>query len=220
MHFHGSRSERKIALTFDDGPCEETSQVLEILKEHGIRATFFIVGKMINGKENILDQAKRDGHEFGNHTFSHPNLLFKSKAFIENEITKCDRELEKVGIKTNLIRFPYIKGAWNAFSVCRKLKKKVIYVDITSFSLKSYDWWEPVQKQKGKLHRGIEIRDVIEKTIKDTRNGSILVFHDYLQGIGSHPELIPILKAVLPGLKARGFEFVTISELLGCGTNN
>ena len=70
-----------IAITFDDGPAEETLAVLDVLKKHNVKATFFLVGKMISGREQIIQTAKKDGHEFGNHTFSHPSLLFKSKKY-------------------------------------------------------------------------------------------------------------------------------------------
>ena len=69
MYFHGNRKIKEIAITFDDGPSEETLDILNILKRYNIKATFFIVGKMIKGRENIMEAIKKEGHEFGNHTF-------------------------------------------------------------------------------------------------------------------------------------------------------
>lgn len=214
MYFHGDRKIKEIAITFDDGPSEETLNVLDVLKKYDIKATFFIVGKMIKGKENIMEAIKKDGHEFGNHTFSHQRLWFKSKKFIQEDIKKCDDELQRVGIQTNLIRFPGLKHSFNAINICKLLNKKIIAVDFITLNQFAWDWFNPWLKKIGLIKNQIKIDDVIKVTIKNTRNGSILGFHDYLQEIGSHPELSLILENILPELKKKGFNFVTISDLL------
>lgn len=214
MYFHGDRNKNNIAITFDDGPAEETLSVLAVLKKYDIKATFFIVGKMIKGREYIIEAIKKDGHEFGNHTFSHKRLWFKSKKFIEEEIKKGDDELLRVGIKTNLIRFPGLKYGFNAISVCKLLNKKVIAVDFITLNQFAWDWFNPWLKKIGLIKNQIPIDDVVRVTIKNTKNGSILGFHDYLQEIGPHPELSSILENILPELKKKGFNFVTISDLL------
>jgi peptidoglycan-N-acetylglucosamine deacetylase len=211
---HGNRNKKEIAITFDDGPSEETLNVLSILKKYNIRATFFIVGKMIEGKEEIIELTKKDGHEIGNHTFSHKRLWFKSKKFIEEDIRKCDNELQRVGIKTNLIRFPGLKYGFNAINICKLLNKKIIAIDFITLNQFAWDWFNPWLKKIGIIKNQIKIDDVIRVTIKNTINGSILGFHDYLQEIGPHPELSSILESILPELKNKGFKFVTISELL------
>jgi peptidoglycan/xylan/chitin deacetylase (PgdA/CDA1 family) len=214
MYFHGDRNKNNIAITFDDGPEEETIKVLEILKKYDVKGTFFIVGKMIKGREYIMEAIKKDGHEFGNHTFSHKRLWFKSKKFIQEDIQKCDDELYRAGIKTNLIRFPGLKYGFSAINVCKLLNKKIIAIDFITFNQFAWDWFNPWLKKIGLIKNQIKINDVIKVTIKNTRNGSILGFHDYLQEIGSHPELSSILEGILPELKKKGFNFVTISELL------
>lgn len=214
MFFHGDRNKREIAVTFDDGPCEETLAVLELLKKYEVKATFFLVGKMFEGRAGIIEKIKENGHEVGNHTFSHKRLWFKSKRFIEEDVKKCDEELGKVGISTDLIRFPGFKYGPNALSVCRRLGKRAIFQEKLSWSQEAYDWYRPWLKMRGLTRGPVRIDKVIEKTLSGTRNGSILGFHDYLQEIGPHPEIIPILERIIPELKNRGFKFVTISELL------
>jgi len=214
MYYHGDKNINNIAITFDDGPSEETLDVLAILKKYDIKATFFIVGKMIKGREKIIEAIKIDGHEFGNHTFSHKRLWFKSKKFIKEDIQKCDDELQRVGIKTNLIRFPGLKYGFNAINVCKFLSKKIIAIDFITLNQFAWDWFNPWLKKIGLINNEIKIDGVINGTIKNTRNGSILGFHDYLQEIGPHPELASILEIILPELKKKGFNFLTVSDLL------
>ncbi len=214
MYFHGNRKNKNIAITFDDGPSDETLDVLNMLNRYNIRATFFIVGKMIDGREVIVEEIKKGGHEFGNHTFSHKRLWFKSKNFIEEDIKKCDEELKKFGVYTNLIRFPGLKFGLNSLGVCKKLNKKIIFTEFLSINQFSYDWFGPWVRKIGLLKNNIKIDTVIEKTILNTKNGSILSFHDYLQEIGPHPELSLILDKILPKLKEKGFKFVTVSNLI------
>ncbi len=209
VYFHGSRKEKRIAITFDDGPSRETGKVLDLLKKYNAKATFFIWGKRIKGREKIIERIKKEGHEFGNHTYSHKRMSFKSKKFIEEDIKKCDAELSKFGIKTNLFRFPGFKFGLNSLLVCWMLKKKMIFADMVS-----KDWLNPWLKMKNNTKEPVKIDKPIKKTLSKTKNGSILNFHDYLEGIGTHKEIIPILERVLPKLKEKGFEFVTVSELL------
>ncbi len=214
MYFYGDRKKKEIAITFDDGPAEETLNVLSVLKKYDVRATFFIVGKMIQGREYIIELAKKDGHEFGNHTFSHKRLWFKSKKFIKEDVLRCDQELNRVGVSTDLIRFPGLKYGLNALTVCNKLKKKPIFVEFLTLNQFAYDWFNPWLKKVGIINGQVNIDTVIKKTIEKTKNGSILGFHDFLQEIGPHPECHLIIEKIIPELKDKGFKFVTISELL------
>lgn len=214
MYFHGDRSEKRIALTFDDGPSEQTGEILDILKKYEVKVTFFIVGKMVNGREEILRQAAAEGHEFGNHTFSHRRLWFKSKKEIEDEIKRCDDELARVSIHSPFIRFPGLKFGPNALSVCKRLNKKIIFSDFISLNQFAYDLFRPWLHKIGLLKGEVKIDDVINHTVRKTKNGSILTFHDYLQEIGPNYRIAEIIDRIIPQLKQNGFEFVRISELI------
>ncbi len=196
MYFHGNRNSNKVALTFDDGPSEETEEILDALKENDSKATFFIWGERIKGREKIVKRIIKEDNEIGNHSYSHRNLWFKSKEFIEKDIKRGDSELERIGIKTDLFRFPSFRLGTNSFTVCKNLKKKVIFADIDS-----KDWKKP----------GIE--KVVKKVSKQIKPGSIIDFHDYLQGIGYNKEIVPIVKRLIPKLKNK-YKLVTISKLL------
>ncbi|MFA5071436.1 MAG: polysaccharide deacetylase family protein [Candidatus Pacearchaeota archaeon] len=196
FYFKGKNAENKVALTFDDGPSEETEKVLDILKKNNAKGTFFIWGQRIKGREEIIKRAIREGNEIGNHTYSHKNLWFISKEKITQEIKDCDKELEKIGIKTNLFRPPKFRMGINLFKTLKKLNKKLILCDAIS-----NDW-----RKKG-------IEYAVKRVLKKTKNGSIVNFHDYIEGVGTNEELIPILERVLSKLKNK-YKFITVSELL------
>ncbi len=196
MYFQGNRKKNKIALTFDDGPSKETEKVLDLLKKYNAKATFFILGKRIKAREKIIKRINKEGHEIGNHTYSHKRLWFKSKRFAKKNIKKCDKELEKTGMKTNLFRFPGFKIGYCSWLATKELNKKVIFCDVSSL-----DW-----KKKG-------INYSVKKVLNKTKKGSIINLHDYLQGIGKNRKIISILEKILPKLKDK-YKLVTISELL------
>jgi peptidoglycan/xylan/chitin deacetylase (PgdA/CDA1 family) len=198
IYFHGNRKAKKIALSFDDGPCGDTLNVLKVLKKYKIKATFFVLGKKIKGNEKLLKQMLRQGCEVGNHTYSHNRLIFKSISKVMAEIKSTDFLLNKNGIKTSLLRFPYFSMDVFSFIAAKRLGKKIIFADIDSL-----DWY---YKDKEKI-----IRRVLRKIM----GGSIMGFHDYLENIGRNYKLFYILEKVIPALQRQGYKFVTISELFG-----
>ena len=197
LYFHGNRNKREISLTFDDGPSKETERVLDVLKKYNAKATFFILGQRIKGFEKTIERMIKEEHEIGNHSYEHKRLAFKSKKYTKEDLERCDNELHKFKIKTNLFRPPGVSMFYNLFRVCKKLEKKIIICDVVSD-----DWKKP----------GIE--KIVNKVLRKTKNGSIIDFHDYLEGIGTNEEIIPILKKIIPELKKAGYKMITVSELL------
>ena len=196
IYFHGNRDAKQIALTFDDGPSKETLEILKILKKFNAKATFFVLGERIKGREKIIKKIIKGGHEIGNHSFHHPKLWFKSKKFIEKEIIKTDKELDKFGVETNLFRPPPFLIGFNLLRACKKLNKKIIGADLIP---KDY------KKQK--------IENLVKKVLNKIKNGSIIDFHDYAKGIGRNPNIVPALRKIIPELKKRKYKLITISEL-------
>jgi peptidoglycan/xylan/chitin deacetylase (PgdA/CDA1 family) len=196
-YFHGFRDRKRIALTFDDGPCRKTLEILKILKKEKVPATFFVLGKKINGNERILKQIIRQGCEIGNHSYSHANLIFKTYGRIKKELSDTDRELSRLNIRTNLMRCPHFICELITLLAAKELGKKIIFIDIDSG-----DWARPGKNR------------IMAKVLKRIRNGSIVGFHCYLEGIGENKEIIPSLKAIIPELKKRGYELVTVSKLI------
>lgn len=209
FYFHGNRNLENIALTFDDGPSEETNKVLDLLKKYNAKATFFIWTKRIKGHEGIVKRIIKEGHEIADHSYYHKRMWFKSRKFIEKDIKKSEKELYKLGIKTDLFRFPGLKFGINAILAYKKAGKKIIFTDAIS-----NDWLDPWLKQKYNRDSPIDIENPTNRIMKKTRNGSILNFHDYLEGIGPNKEIIPILEKILPYLKSKEYKFVTVSRLI------
>ncbi len=86
-------TEKLIAVTFDDGPSRQTPAILDVLGEHGALATFFVLGERVEGKEEVLGRIMAEGHEVGNHTYSHPHALNLDDGELEHDIGRCQRVL-------------------------------------------------------------------------------------------------------------------------------
>lgn len=193
---NGSRDKKLIALTFDDGPHpKETNQVLDVLKKYDVKATFFIAGKHANWYTNPLLRANKEGHEIGNHTFSHPDISNLSSSQIEEEILKCEETLIKhTGKKPTLFRPPF--GSYNEKSLS-EIAKKLGYKIVLWTSVDAKDWKNPPASQ---------ISDTIVNNVK---NGDIVLLHDY-----ATDNTVEALDLLIPKMIEKGFKFVTVSELI------
>lgn len=196
VYFHGKRSNKNISLTFDDGPSEQTFEILKLLDKYNAKATFFILGKKVKNYKSEIKAIQKQGSEIGNHSYSHKSLLFKTKRIIFEEIKKNENELKNLKIKTSLIRPPHGNFGINLLSIAKLLNKKIILWDIDP-----NDWSSP-GKQK-----------VIDYILNKVKPGSIIDLHEYAEGIGPNEDLIEILKELIPLLKNKGYKLVTISEL-------
>ena len=190
---HGNESLNQIALTFDDGPNNKyTPQILNILKQYNIKGTFFVLGEQVKEHPAMLRRIVEEGHEIGNHTYSHPQLNHLSDEKVRQELASTQEEIRKVlGYVPKLLRPPY--GAYRdaSLSLFYELGLHVIL-----WSVDTNDW-----RRKG---------DVIVRTVsRDTRNGSIILFHD------RKAETVRVLPQIIEELKGRGLQPVTISEMTG-----
>jgi peptidoglycan-N-acetylglucosamine deacetylase len=183
-----------IAMTFDDGPSEKlTPKLLDLLAAHHIKATFFVIGQNASDHPEILQRAVREGHEIGNHSWSHPNFGKMSDESVRRELKKTDDAIvAATGVHPTLMRPPY--GSITAH------EKHWIHDDfgyrIILWDVDPLDWRRPGPKV------------VTNRIVKETRNGSIVLSHDI------HPGTIEAMPETLHELEAKGFKFVTVSELI------
>ena len=179
-----------VALTFDDGPGPKTGKLLDDLKKAEAPATFFVVGPNAKNQPELLQRMIAEGHEVGNHTWNHRSLPSLSSSKIRSEIDRTNEAIaEAIDEPASLMRPPY--GAHNAISN-RLAQAPVILWDVDTL-----DW----------KHRNAD--KVVEATISQTRPGSIVLMHDI------HASTVAAVPRILSQLKAKGYTFVTVSELLG-----
>lgn len=186
----------KIALTFDDGPDKNyTEEILDILNEYGIKATFFVIGKNCEENPDILKRIANEGHEIGNHTYSHPHLSKLSRNSLEEEIIKTENIVEDItGVKTSLFRPPEGVYSKNIAETSYALSYRAIL-----WSVDTTDWKSPKA-------------DKIAQVVMDnTRSGVIILCHDYIAGESNTPAA---LRMFIPRLIQQGYVFVTVSELI------
>ena len=187
----------KIALTFDDGPHPRlTEEILNTLDEYSVKATFFMVGINVQNYPDTAREVINRGHEIGNHTFTHPLVAKLDEAALEHEIGACEDVLEELcEYRPHLFRPP--EGALtSSVSDCSERGD----YSLVLWSLDTRDW-EVKNADK-----------IVQTVLSKVQAGDIILMHDYI-GVGSKTP--QALKILLPELIARGFEPVTVSELLG-----
>jgi peptidoglycan-N-acetylglucosamine deacetylase len=183
-----------IAMTFDDGPhATNTPKLLDMAAQRHIKLTFFVLGECVQQNPAVLQREVAEGHEIGNHSWSHPNLAKLSDEAVRSQLRRTDDLIVKTAeVKPKLMRPPYgeltkRQRIW----VNHEFNYKVILWDVDPL-----DWKRP----------GSNV--VAQRIIAGARPGSIILSHDI------HPPTIAAMPQVFDALLAKGFKFVTVSELL------
>ncbi|GMK45826.1 hypothetical protein PghCCS26_29540 [Paenibacillus glycanilyticus] len=195
----GSSKEKRVALTFDDGPDETfTPLVLDELKKAGVKATFFVVGNRIEANPDIFQRMVSEGHAIGNHSYSHPNYLKLPDEQFRNEIEKTDRLIKTyIGHLPSLVRPPYGGVTENQINWLASMEKKII-----NWNVDSLDW------------KGLNADEVYANIMDATKNGSIILQHS---AGGEGEDLTGTVEAlgrVIAKLKEKNMELVTVPDLI------
>ncbi|MCO6008901.1 polysaccharide deacetylase family protein [Actinoallomurus purpureus] len=187
------RKAKCIALTFDDGPGPYTTKLLGMLAAHHVKATFFLIGGSIRGREAVVRRELAEGHAIGDHTWSHPQLSVLSDGAIRSQLTRTLGEIRRAtGGGTALMRPPY--GATN-----RRVAVVTRHMGFAQilWSVDTNDW------------RDRNSAIVAHRAVSWARPGGIILMHDI------HPTTVNAVPKILAGLARRGFTFVTVPELFG-----
>lgn len=183
-----------IAMTFDDGPSAVlTPRLLDILKQRDIKVTFFVLGQLVQEHPEIVRRAVAEGHEIANHSWDHKALSKMAEGGLRHELADTSAEITKAtGRPVTLMRPPY--GATNAR--LNRCIEKEYGMKVILWSVDPLDWKRP----------GPQV--VSQRILKETQPGAIILSHDI------HPGTIEAMPPTLDALLAKGYKFVTVSELL------
>ncbi|MBO5278256.1 MAG: polysaccharide deacetylase family protein [Lachnospiraceae bacterium] len=181
---------KKVALTFDDGPHQKyTKLLLDGLRERNVKATFFLIGESIQGKEELVEQMKEDGHLIGNHTYTHVQLSKMGKDDACAEIWKTNTAIYDITEQIPcFIRPPF--GEWNEELSC------AVDMSVVLWDIDPQDWKYKDTKR---------VRDYVVKNVSD---GDIILLHDvYKTSVEAALQIVDILTE-------EGYEFVTVEEII------
>ncbi len=183
---------KKIALSFDDG-YDYTAEILEKLEKHGVKATFFAVGDWIEKEPETFRKIFENGHEIGNHGFSHTNMLELTDEEVCEEIECVERLAERIiGERIRLFRFPY--GKYNEHLVKVVKKKGLVPV---GWSVDSEDW------------TGVKEEKIYDNIMENEElSGKIILLHTM------HCQTAAALDLIIPALKRGGYEIIKVSDLM------
>ncbi len=196
----GARGSKQIALTYDDGPNDpHTLELLDVLAKHGVRATFFMIGRYVQQRPDIARAVAQAGHVIGNHTFTHPLLIFRSAAETRTQLSDCHEALgDAIGEHSNLFRPPFGGRRPATLRIARSLGLETVMWNVTG-----YDWNAPPAA-------------VIERKVaRQIRGGDVILLHD-----GGHramgadrAQTVTATENLIRRYKDQGYEFVTVEEI-------
>ena len=197
----GMRESKQIALTYDDGPNDpHTLKLLDVLAKHNVRATFFMIGRYVRQRPDIARAVAQAGHVIGNHTLTHPLLIFKSEAQTRAQLVDCHQALQDaIGQHSNLFRPPWGGRRPATLRIARELGLQTVMWNVTG-----YDWNAPPAA-------------VIEsKVARQMRGGDVILLHD-----GEHramgadrAQTVIATDNLIQRYKNEGYEFVPVPEMM------
>jgi peptidoglycan-N-acetylglucosamine deacetylase len=195
------RGVKQLALTYDDGPNDpHTLRLLDVLAQHDVRATFFVIGRYVRQAPDIVRAIAEAGHIIGNHTFTHPLLIFKSESEIRRELSDCRAALEEaIGEHSNFFRPPFGGRRPAVLRMAREMGLEPVMWNVTG-----YDWNAPPAA-------------VIERKVtRQIRGGNVILLHDggHKQTGADRSQTVLATDGLIARYKSEGYEFVTISQMM------
>lgn len=196
---------KQLALTFDDGPNDPyTLRLLDVLARHNVHATFFLIGKFVRQRPDIVRQISSAGHAIGNHTFTHPNLIFTGSKRIAAELEDCENALSDAGTgvgvnSARIFRPPFGARRPQVLRIARMQGFLPIMWSVTC-----YDWKQTTAER------------IVAHAVRQIRGGDVILLHD-----GWHREMgadrsatVAATELLIARYRDQGFEFVRIPEMI------
>lgn len=195
------RGTKQLALSFDDGPNDpHTLKLLEVLARHNTHATFFLIGRYVRERPDIVREIAGAGHAIGNHTFTHPLLTFQSEAEIRKQFVDCAAALhDAIGEHSKLFRPPFGGRRPAVLRIARELGLLPVMWNITG-----YDWTAPPAAE-------IEAR-----VVKQVRGGDVILLHDggHRQMGADRLQTVLATERLIARYSSEAYEFVTVAEMM------
>ncbi|MDW7674259.1 MAG: polysaccharide deacetylase family protein [Bacillota bacterium] len=189
--------EKVVALTFDDGPSSKTDEILAILEQLEVKGTFFVTGREL---EQRMEEGKKivaAGHELGNHTYTHKRMVFKSPSFIREELEFTDRLIREAGFQGDIhFRPPNGKKLVELPYILKQSNKRTIMWDLEP------DSYPEIASSSDAI---------INHVVENVRPGSIILLHIMYD---SRSESLASIEGIVTKLRAEGYSFKTVSELM------
>ena len=186
-------NQKLVALTFDDGPTKNVSQILPLLDKYNAKATFFLIGEEIEKHPEEAKKIVEAGHQIGNHTYSHNRMVFKTPSYIKEEIQKTDQLIQKAGYKgeidfrppngKKLVGLPYYLNKHNRDTITWNIEPDSYYTNAS---------------------------DKVNYVTENIKPGSIILMHPMYDDTGNELQAI---EGVLQALSNEGYPFVTVNKL-------
>jgi len=193
---------RELALTFDDGPNDPyTFHLLEVLAKHEVRATFFMIGRYVKQRPEIAAAVARQGHVIGNHTSTHPNLIFRTPGQVRSEIAACEQALEDA-VEGN--HAPLFRPPWGARTPVVLRTVRQLGMTPVLWSVTGFDW------------NAGSAADIKHEVTRQVRGGDVLLLHD-----GGHKHMgvdrsytVQAVDELIRRYKDEGYAFKTVVEMM------
>lgn len=197
--WHGRTDDSSVALTFDDGPSADTEPVLSALCKHSTPATFFMIGQRVELQPQTARRILREGHEIGNHSYSHPIYLYRSPRETRRQLRRTQEVIaEATGIEPKFSRPPCGVRSPAYFSAARQMSLRTVL-----WSVAGFDW------------KRIGAAEIAHNILSGVAAGSIILLHDGDSRVKrDRRQTVLALPLIIDGLKRRGLKIVPLSQLL------